>query len=253
MTTASGDHGVAFGNRLLDALSPPDRARLRPEVALEDFGMKQVLYRPGGRIDSLYFPVNAVVSILTTLRDDPAVEVATVGNEGMVGSHIVLGSETMSVRELCQVQVPGRMWRMDRGSFVRVLSEADPFRDVVQRYLQALFAQISQQVACNALHSVEERCCRWLLLTHDRVGSDTFPITHEFLSQMLGVRRASVSLAASTLQQAGLIDYRRGRLTVVDRHGLEDVACECYRVLRDEFDRLLGPADAPADPPAGTA
>lgn len=237
--------GAAFGNRLLDALPPSDRDRIRPKLDVADFGMKRVLYEPGGRIDSLYFPVDAVVSILTTLSDDPAVEVATVGNEGMVGSHVVLGSETMPIRELCQVQVPGRMWRMDRESFASVLSEADPFRDVVQRYVQALFAQITQQVACNALHSVEERCSRWLLLTLDRVGADTFPITHEFLAQMLGVRRASVTLAAAALQQAGLIEYRRGSMTVVDREGLEDVACECYRVLRDEFDRLLGPPQPP--------
>lgn len=242
MSNTTDERGVILGNRLLDALPADDRDRIRPKLQIEDVGLKQVLYEPAGPIESLYFPVNSVASILTTLTDGPAVEVATVGNEGMVGSQIVLGSDTMPARGLAQVQVPGRMWRMDRESFASVLTETDPFRDVMQRYVQALFAQITQQVACNALHSVEERCCRWLLLTHDRVGNDTFPITHEFLSQMLGVRRASVTLAASTLQQAGLIEYRRGQLTVVDREGLEDVACECYQVLRDEFDRLLGPA-----------
>ena len=203
--------------------------------------LKQILYHPGGRIEALYFPIDAVVSILTSLTDGPSVEIATVGNEGMISSSAVLGSDSMPSHQFAQVQVPGDMLRMDRESFAEVLSENDPFREVIQRYVQALFSQISQQVACNALHSVEERCCRWLLLTHDRAHTETFPITHEFLAQMLGVRRASVTLAASTLQQAGLISYQRGQMTIVDRAGLEDVACECYQVLRDEFDRLLPP------------
>jgi CRP-like cAMP-binding protein len=241
MTTAGTNKAQPFRNRLLDALPAADSERVRSLLALESVELRQILYRPGGDIGALYFPVDTVASILTTLNDGAAVEMATIGNEGMVGSQVVLGSDAMPAREFCQIQVPGQMWRMDRDSFASVLADADPFREIVQRYLQALFAQIAQQVACNALHSVEERCCRWLLLTHDRVHSDSFPITHEFLAQMLGVRRASVTLAASTLQQAGLIMYRRGQLTIVDRAGLEDVSCECYRVLRDEFDRLLGP------------
>jgi CRP-like cAMP-binding protein len=200
-----------------------------------------MLYDRGAPIPALYFPIDAVVSILTTLSDGAGVEIATVGNEGMVGSSVVLGSHTMPAREFCQVQVPGRLLRMDRAAFIDVLARDEPFRHVVHRYVRALFSQIAQQVACNALHSVEERCCRWLLLTHDRVQTDSFPITQEFLAQMLGVRRASVTLAAGTLQQAGLIHYRRGTMTIVDREGLEDVSCECYQVLRAEFDRLLGP------------
>jgi CRP-like cAMP-binding protein len=202
--------------------------------------LKQVLYEPGARIEALYFPINAVASILTTLSDGAGVEIATVGNEGMVGSPVVLGSDAMPAREFCQVQVPGELLRMDKTSFAEVLSQDDPFREIIQLYTQALFTQIAQQVACNALHSVEERCSRWLLLTHDRVHSDSFPIAQEFLAQMLGVRRASVTLAAGALQSAGLIRYRRGEMIIVDREGLEDVSCECYRVLRDEFDRLLG-------------
>ena len=116
---------------------------------------------------------------------------------------------------------------------------ADPLRGLAQRYAQALFTQVTQQVACNGLHSVEERCSRWMLLTHDRVGSDDFPLTQEFLAQMLGVRRASVTVAASALQHAGFIRYYRGRVTVIDREGLEDASCECYRIIRGEFDRLL--------------
>jgi CRP-like cAMP-binding protein len=226
---------------LLDALGTEDRRRIAAVVSAERGELKQMLYGPGAAIESLYFPVDAVVSILTTLSDGAGVEIATVGNEGMIGSPVVLGSNAMPAREFCQVQVPGQLWRMDRSSFAEVLAVDDPFRDVVQRYVQALFSQIAQQVACNALHSVEERCCRWLLLTHDRVRADSFPLTQEFLAQMLGVRRASVTLAAGALQNAGLIRYRRGEMTIVDRDGLEDASCECYRALRDEFDRLLGP------------
>jgi len=240
-----------LGNRLLDALPLPDRRRIAALLEREKGGHKQILYPPGGRIEALYFPVGAVASILTTLSDGAGVEIATVGNEGMLGSPVVLGSDAMPAREFCQVQVPGEMLRMDRASFAEVLTRDGPFRDVIQHYVQALFTQIAQQVACNALHSVEERCCRWLLLTHDRVQKDSFPITHEFLAQMLGVRRASVTLAAGALQAAGLISYRRGEMVIVDREGLEDVSCECYQVLRDEFDRLLGPAEpkGAADPP----
>lgn len=239
VSTARGR--TQLGNRLLDALPLPDRNRVAALLARERGEHKQILYAPGARIEALYFPVDAVASILTTLTDGAGVEIATVGNEGMLGSPVVLGSDAMPSREFCQVRVPGELLRMDRSSFAEVLSQDDPFRHIIQLYVQALFTQIAQQVACNALHSVEERCCRWLLLTHDRVQKDSFPITHEFLAQMLGVRRASVTLAAGALQTAGLVSYRRGEMTIIDREGLEDVSCECYHVLRDEFDRLLGP------------
>ena len=242
-----------LGNRLLDALPAPERRRVAALLERQRGDLKEILYPPGARIEALYFPIDAVVSILTTLSDGAGVEIATVGNEGMVGSPVVLGSDAMPTREFCQVQVPGDMLRMDKTAFVEVLAQDDPFREIVQLYVQALFSQIAQQVACNALHSVEERCCRWLLLTHDRVQSDSFPLTQEFLAQMLGVRRASVTLAAGALQAAGLIRYRRGEMVILDRAGLEDVSCECYRVLRDEFDRLLGPPHPPpARPQANT-
>src|SRR5204863_5318248 len=134
----------------------------------------------------------------------------------------------------------GDALRMSADEFAREISKPKAFRDLVQHYTQAFFAQVSQQVACNGLHSVQERCARWLLLTHDRVGADEFPLTQEFLAQMLGVRRASVTVAAGALQRAGFIRFRRGRLTVLDREGLEGSSCECYRVIRGEFERLLG-------------
>jgi CRP-like cAMP-binding protein len=144
----------------------------------------------------------------------------------------------MGARDLYQVQVPGQAMAMDTGTFLEATGR-DPLRGLVQRYAQALFSQVTQQVACNGLHSVEERCSRWMLLTHDRVASNEFPLTQEFLAQMLGVRRASVTVAAGMLQNAGFIRYSRGQVAIVDRDGLESASCECYRIIRTEFDRLL--------------
>lgn len=237
---ANGRHDGRFGNRLLDALPGADRRRLE-QVLVRGFGeLKDLLYSRGTQIDTVYFPADAVVSVLTLMEDGAGVEIATIGNEGMVGTPLLLGSRSMPSREFAQVQVPGEYLQMGAAPFIEETRGNPRFQDLVQRYAQALFSQISQQVACNGLHNVEERCCRWLLLTHDRVQTDEFPLTQEFLSQMLGVRRASVTLAAGTLQRAGLIDYRRGRMRIIDRQGLESASCECYQVIRDEFDRLLG-------------
>jgi CRP-like cAMP-binding protein len=225
-------------NRILAALESKDRDRLLAETTLVTLELKQVVLQPGKAIDTVYFPEGAVVSLLTTMEDGGAVEVATVGNEGIVGVPVFLGGHGMSARDLYQVQVPGQARTMDSETFLKA-SRREPLRGLVERYAQALFTQVSQQVACNALHSVTERCSRWMLLTADRVGQNEFPLTQEFLAQMLGVRRASVTVAAGTLQHAGFIRYSRGRVTIVDREGLEDAACECYRIIRTEFDRLL--------------
>ncbi len=241
MAALSARGGAALsGNRLLDRLPVADQARVRQGMALARGEMRSVLLATGAVIQSVYFPVDAVVSSLTTMSDGAGVEILTIGNEGMVGSPLLLGSTKMSEREFCQVQVPGKLWRLDASIFRDEIARGGAFGEMVQLYIQGLFSQITQQVACNGLHSVNERCSRWLLLTHDRVNADEFPLTHEFLSQMLGVRRASVSLAAAALQNAGIIRYRLGRITVIDREGLEATACECYRVIRDEYDRLLG-------------
>jgi CRP-like cAMP-binding protein len=230
-----------FGNRLLDALPADESARLRPLLSRQDAAMKHVLLDRGRRIEAVYFPIGAVVSWLTVLRDRGGVEIATIGNEGMVGSALLLGSDQMAPREFAQVQIPGEVWRLGAEDFQIEVARQDGFRAVTQRYVQALFSQVSQQVACNGVHSVEERCSRWLLLTHDRVGIDEFPLTQEFLSEMLGVRRASVTIAAGSLQKAGFIQYRRGQVTILDREGLEGASCECYGIIRQEFDRLVGP------------
>ncbi|MGH9149465.1 MAG: Crp/Fnr family transcriptional regulator [Acidimicrobiales bacterium] len=227
-------------NRLLGALPAADHERLARHLELEKVELKQLLFEPGKGIDSVYFPQNAVISILTTMDDGNSVEIATVGNEGMVGVPLFLGSNSMPVREFSQAQVPGEVLRLGAATFRQEMTPGGSLHGIMQRYVLAFFSQTSQQVACNSLHSVEERCSRWLLLTHDRVGSDEFPLTQEFLSQMLGVRRASVTVVAGILQRAGFIRFRRGRMEVIDREGLEDSSCECYAIIRAEFDRILG-------------
>jgi CRP-like cAMP-binding protein len=226
------------GSRLLDGLSPDEYERLIGVSEPSSFGLKHVLLAPGTPIDTIYFPLTAVISLLTTMDDGSSIEIATIGNEGIVGIPVFLGAQSMGARDLYQVQVPGEVIAMDAPAFLAA-AQHEPLQGLVQRYAQALFTQVTQQVACNGLHSVEERCSRWMLLTHDRVGANDFPLTQEFLAQMLGVRRASVTLAAGALQRAGFIRYGRGRVTIVDRVGLENASCECYRIMRTEFDRLL--------------
>ena len=224
--------------RIVLALEPKERERLLAATSPVALESKQILLDHGGRIDTVYFPDNAVVSLLTTMDDGTTFEVANIGNEGIVGVSAFLGVETIGARECFQVEVPGQARAMDVATFVKAAGR-EPFRRLVERSIQAQFTQVAQRMACVALHSIPERCSRWLLLTHDRVGDREFSLTQEFLAQMLGVRRASVSVAAGALQHAGLISYSRGRVTILDREGLENAACECYGVIRSENERLL--------------
>ena len=203
-------------------------------------GVKHVIYEPNGAITHVYFPTGCIISLVTYLEDGSAVEMATIGLEGMVGLPIFLGSDTMPSRAFGQI--PGDALRITAAAFKAAIKRNRPLVRVLNRYTQALFNQVAQTTACNRVHLVEQRCARWLLQTHDRVGSDQFFLTQEFLAQMLGVRRSGVSAAAGLLQKAGLIRYARGRITVLDRPGLESAACECYGVIKREFDRLLGPS-----------
>lgn len=179
----------------------------------------------------VHFPTGCVISLVTYLEDGPPVEIATVGLEGMVGLPVFLGSDTMPSRAFGQV--PGDSLRVTAAAFRAEVERNGPLVRVLNRYTQALLNQVAQTTACNRVHIVEQRCARSLLQTQDRVGSDQF-------AQMLGVRRSGVSAAAGMLQKAGLIRYARGHVTVLDRSGLESAACECYRVIKREFDRLLG-------------
>ncbi len=201
--------------------------------------VKTVLFEPGKSVDSVYFPFDGVISLVTPLEDGSIVEVATIGNEGAVGVPLIAGGR-LGVRAICQVRGSGL--QVPAQSFLTEIARNKSLRDVVDRYVPALFGQIAQAAACNRLHTNEERLSRWLLMSHDRVGVDEFSITHEFLGQMLGSRRATVTLSAGILQAAGLIRYHRGRLTIVDREGLEEVACECYAAIKLELDgALAGP------------
>jgi len=226
------------GNHLLARLPPREYQRLRPLLQLVPLEFKHVLNEPRSPIDHIHFPSRGVVSDVTLMEDGSAIEVATVGNEGMVGLMAFLGDEESPNRVI--VQVGGEALRMEASEFRAETRQDSPLRRLLVRYHTAFMKQVSQAVACNGLHHVQERCCRWVLMTHDRAQSDEFLLTHEFLSHMLGVRRMSVTDVLKPLQDAGLIRNRRGRITVVDRPGLEAAACECYQSVQDAFDRLLG-------------
>jgi CRP-like cAMP-binding protein len=227
-------------NRLLELLPNGERTRLEASTQRIPINPHDMLHRPGETMRSVYFPLWGVVSLMTPLEDGSAVETATIGNEGMVGIHAFLGGGALG-NSLAMGQVPGEALQMDADHFRAEVDGGGKLRQVMFAYSQALFAQISQGVACNGVHSIQDRCARWLLESHDRAGSDQFMLTQEFLSDMLGVRRPSVTVAARTLQQAGVIEYERGRITVLDRRALEEASCECYRVIRSEYRRLVSP------------
>lgn len=223
-------------NRLLAALPAADLGPLLTKLTPATLTTKTVLFEPGQSVSSVHFPLDGIISLVTALEDGGIVEVATVGNEGIVGVPLVPGG-SLAVRAISQVA--GRTLWMEAAAFVAEVERPGAFRRMVQSYIQALFGQIAQAAACNRLHSNEERLSRWLLMSHDRVGADSFPITHEFLAQMLGARRATVTLSAGLLQAAGLIRYHRGWVTVLDRDGLESASCECYGVIKSALDRAL--------------
>lgn len=236
---ATGDVASAGENRILTALPSSDRRDLFGLVTTVSLPVKTVLFEPGAPIDALYFPIGGVISLVTPLHDGAIVEVATIGNEGIVGVPLVPLSG-LAVRAISQVA--GHSLRIDATAFLSLSQRSTAFQTLVDKYTQALFGQISQAAACNRLHSSEERLSRWLLMSHDRVGSDQFMITQEFLGQMLGARRSTVSVSAGILQRAGLIHYVRGRVTIVDRPGLEAVSCECYGVIKAELERVVEPS-----------
>lgn len=225
-------------NRLLAALPPEDMARLLPQLAPVTFGLGDVLYEPDRPLAYLYFPTTAVVSLIYTMLDGTTVEMGLVGNEGVVGIALFMGGDTTPNRAI--VQVAGGAFRLQAPVLRVEFQRGGAVQLALLRYTQALITQISQTAACNRLHAIEQRLCRWLLLTRDRVPTDQVQMTQEFLAHMLGVRREGVTVAARHLQAAGLIRYARGHITILDRPGLEAMACECYGVVRAEFTQLLG-------------
>jgi CRP-like cAMP-binding protein len=225
-------------NRLLGLLPRRDYERLRPHLHRVPLEYRQSLYRAHKPIGFVYFIETGVGSLVNTMANGEASEVGTIGNEGMVGLPLVLGDDRAPTS--VYIQVPGIGLGMKASQFKKELARSASMRTVMVHYAHAFFNQVAQSAACNQFHSIERRCCRWMLMTHDRMQSDEFLLTQEFLAMMLGVLRTGVTIAAGALQRAGLIRYKRGNVTIVDRRGLISRSCECYGVSKREFDRLLG-------------
>jgi CRP-like cAMP-binding protein len=240
--SASHEKPRAIPNRILSALPPEVYAEILPDLKLVPLKFRVSLHEPGDIMPYVYFPNTGVISMLTVLVDGSAVEIATIGNEGMTDLSVFLGLEASDSRLL--IQVPGTAMRMESSRFRQHVEEIPILRTFLGYYAVSMFTLVAQSAACNQMHPIVERCARWLLMTHDRVDADQFPMTHDFLSEMLGVRRPSVSVAAAALQKAGLIAYHRGNVTILDRAGLEAASCECYRLIRERFDRLPGRSEA---------
>ncbi len=224
-------------NRLLETLKASERQALLARMTSVPMSVRDKVYDKNEKIDQIFFPLTTVLSVVSDTNDGKTAEVATVGNEGMLGLPVFFRTDTIPLRAFCQVA--GEALVMEVDDFKAFTSDMNSdFSGLLYRYTQALFNQLAQHAACSSVHPIDIRCARWLLMTHDRVGNDQFPLTQEFLAQMLGVRRASVTDVAHRLQQAGLITYRHGVITIVDRKGLEAATCEHYRLTRDEYDRL---------------
>jgi CRP-like cAMP-binding protein len=232
------DRPEVLQNRLLAALPSAEQRRLFPQLERVFFALGQSVYEPGSRLDHIYFPTSAVLSLLYTMEDGSTAEMGLIGNDGMVGIALFLGGQTMPNRAVAQIG--GSAFRMSAKSLQQEFARGGSVQTLLLLYTQALITQISQTAVCNRFHSVEKRLCRWLLLSHDGVKSDELLMTQEFIANMLGGRRESVTVAAGHLQDAGLIEYSRGRIKILNREGLEAAACECYRIVKDEVDRLLG-------------
>jgi CRP-like cAMP-binding protein len=219
-------------------LTPRDYARLRPHLHRIPLEYRKSLYRARKAADYVYFIETGVGSLVNTMANGQAAEVGTIGNEGVVGLPLLFGDNIAPTS--VYVQVPGAGLRMKAKRFEKELARSASMRAVMLRYAHAFFNQVAQSAACNHFHSIQQRCARWMLMTHDRMESDQFLLTQEFLAMMLGVQRTGVTAAAGILQRAGLIRYKRGNVTMIDRRGLIRRSCECYDVSKKEFDRLLG-------------
>lgn len=233
---AKSRHG--FKNRILQRLSRSLLEELKPHLTEVTLERRDSIYEPGDPFRHVYFPESAMISLMTVLQDGRRSEVAAVGSEGMVGLPVFLGGKISKRKAFCQM--PGTAWRLAAAELVQQTRHGGPLSDILHRYTEALLTLTTQLATCNRLHTIAQRCCCWLLMTHDRVEGDEFHVTHEFLSEMLSARRAGVTVVANQLQGRGLIEYHRGLIRVCDRAGLEKAACECYGIVRQEFDRLLG-------------
>jgi CRP-like cAMP-binding protein len=224
-------------NHLLAALPTGEFERVAPHLELVPMPLGEMLYEPGGQLQHAYFPTTAIVSLQYVMESGASAETAGVGNEGVVGISLFMGGDTTSSSAV--VQTAGHAYRLNRRLLKQEFDRAGLMQRLLLRYTQGLLTQVTQTAACNRHHSIEQRLCRWLLLTLDRVPSPEFIVTHEMVASMLGVRREGITEAAGKLQHAGFIRYRRGHITVLDRSGLETRACECYAVVKKELSRLL--------------
>ena len=225
-------------NRLLAALPADQYERLRPSLQPVEFTLGEVVYEFAGQLDYVFFPTNSIVSLLYTMENGTSAEMGLTGNDGVVGIALLMGGGTMPNRAV--VQSAGGALRMKAKILQDEFALGGKFQQLLLRYTQALITQISQTAVCNRLHSVEQQLCRWLLLSHDRLKTDELVMTQELIADMLGVRREGVTVAAGRLQDAGAISYVRGHIQILNRQTLEATVCECYGVVRDEFQRLLG-------------
>ena len=224
-------------NHLLSALPPAEFARLAGHLELVPMKLGEALYESGGRLQHVYFPTTAIVSLLYVLADGASAEIAVVGNEGILGISLFMGGETTPNRAV--VQSEGYGYRLQAHFLKEEFNRAGPVLHLLLRYTQALITQMAQTAVCNRHHTVEQQLCRWLLLSLDRLSSDSLTMTQELIANMLGVRREGVTEAALKLQHAGMIRYSRGRISVLDRSGIETRTCECYAVVKREYERLL--------------
>jgi CRP-like cAMP-binding protein len=228
-------------NHLLDTLEEHDYHQLAPSLHEVHVRIKDIVGQRGTPPAHVYFPCTNVFSVLANMADGSAVEVGTIGREGFVGVEFLIGGPAWTETVVCQIE--GDALRMEIGDFMAAIDSDTPLRRIAQRYLLAYMSLVSQSVACNRLHTIEARFARWVLMTHDRVDGDAFFLTQEFLADMLGVQRPSVSLVAGAFQQAGLLRYNRGHMTILSRAGLEDVCCECYGIVNEQFAQLLSRKD----------
>jgi CRP-like cAMP-binding protein len=237
MTVIAGPNGRAE-NRLLASLPHDEYQRLLPRLEPVSLSLGEVVYEFGGRLEYVFFPTTSIVSLLYTMENGSSAEMGLTGNDGVVGIALFMGGGTMPNRAV--VQSAGGALRMKSKALQDEFALGGRFQQLLLRYTQALITQISQTAVCNRLHTVEQQLCRWLLLSHDRVKVDELIMTQELIADMLGVRREGVTVAAGRLQDSGAISYVRGHIKILDRQKLERTVCECYRVVKDEFDRLLG-------------
>jgi CRP-like cAMP-binding protein len=229
---------AASQNRLLAALPRAELRRLTRQFQPVPLAFRETLFEAGDPIESIYFPLSGMISLIASTKDGSSIEIGIAGKEGMIGVPVVLGDDTSGLRGV--VQAAGMALKLSATVLRDELRRDGELRSVSLRYSRFALVQATQSAVCNRLHSVEQRCARWLLGIRDRVEADTFPMTHEFLAYMLGVRRAGVTVTVQALQKAGLIRYVRNQLAILDAGGLEASACECHRVLKNEYGRLLG-------------